>query len=375
MKPLRCERSTTLAEADKLLFSKHLEEQALSKSVFDLFDEWVRRSTAAVEFFYLKAYDDDDLVGVGLFVQIYPFDMRSSYAALRARPTLSRLAGGLSRVARARVCVGFRNLVTANLTRPFFYREPAAADQVMGALLAALAADTAIDMVTVVDTATHDRLYAEAGFSKYPSSSEASLDVTRYSAVSDYLAEHRSLKKNLRRKRKLVTTRIEPGPLSAAQIAQLRDCVACSVEHSRVNNPCQTFFEDNIFATEVYSSDKYVHVLIHVGDTIAGFHTFQVCGAHLGGVLGGFDRRHSRNNFLYERVVVGSLEFALEHGLSRVHYSLVDNLTKLRLVDSLEPCALYFWSNSALKRKFFALTYPHSDVCQLSKLESSAPHS
>ena len=90
----------------------------------------------------------------------------------------------------------------------------------------------------------------------------------------------------------------------------------------------------------------------------------------MGGVLGGFDRRHSRNNFLYERVIVGSLQFAIEQGLERVHYSLVDNLTKLRLVDSLEPCAVYFWSRSALKRKFFALSYPYSDVCQLARLES-----
>ncbi len=369
MKALRCEKSTSLTEAERQVFSEHLEEQALSPSIFDLFDEWVRRSTAGVEFFYLKAYDDTGLAGIGLFVEVQPFDMRSSYAALRGHPAVSRLADGLSRVARARVCVGFRNLITANLTRPFFYREPSSGDRVMTALLATLAADTSLDMVTIVDTATHNRLYEEAGFSTYPSASEASLDVARYGSVSDYLAEHRSLKKNLRRKRKLVTTRIEPGPLSAPQIAQLRDCVACSVEHSRVNNPCQRFFEDNIFATEVYHSDRYVHVLVYVGDTIAGFHTFQVCGSHLGGVLGGFDRRHSRNNFLYERVIVGSLEFALEHSLRRVHYSLVDNLTKLRLVDSLEPCAVYFWSRSALKRRFFALTYSHSDMHALAQLE------
>ena len=66
---------------------------------------------------------------------------------------------------------------------------------------------------------------------------------------------------------------------------------------------------------------------------------------------------------------MGSLEFAIEHRISRVHYSLVDNLTKLRLVDSLEPCGLYFSSTSALNRKLFELTYRYSDVHELSLLE------
>ncbi|MDH3211246.1 MAG: hypothetical protein OEM05_02065 [Myxococcales bacterium] len=369
MTDLRCEKSTSLTAQEKHAFTKHLEEQALSSSVWDLFGEWVRRSTPQVNFFYLKAFADGNLVGIGLFVELNPFDLRSSYSALRRHPVIIKLAGGLSTLARTRVCVGFRNLITANLTRPFFYRELRSGELVMKALLAAVRDDPTFDMVTIVDTASHDRLYAEAGFRKFSSASEAYLDVTKYRAISEYLAEHRSLKKNLRRKRKAVKTHVKRGPVSAAQIAQLRDCVECSVEHSRVNNPCQRFFEENIFATEVYHSDKYIHVLVYVEDTIAGFHTFQVCGSHLGGVLGGFNRKYSRNNFLYERVIVGSLEFAIKHHISRVHYSLVDNLTKMRLIDSLEPCGLYFWSTSALKRKLFEFTYRYSDVHELSLLE------
>jgi hypothetical protein len=150
--------------------------------------------------------------------------------------------------------------------------------------------------------------------------------------------------------------------------------VACSVEHSRVNNPCQRFFEDNIFATEAYRSDDYVHVLVRVGDTIAGFHTFLHCGRNLGGVLGGFDRDHTRNSFPYERVIVGSLAYAVEHSIDRVHYSLIDNLTKLRLVGEREPCGLYFWSRSRAKRKLFELTYRFGDIHQLSLLEGRAPN-
>ena len=88
-----------------------------------------------------------------------------------------------------------------------------------------------------------------------------------------------------------------------------------------------------------------------------------------GGVLGGFSREHTRSNFVYERVIVASLDYAIKEGLDRIHYSLVDNLTKLRLVENLEPCRLYVYASGALNRKMFALTYKHSDMYSLFLLE------
>jgi len=226
------------------------------------------------------------------------------------------------------------------------------------------------DMAIIIDTATCDPVYEREGFRKYPCPSEAYLDVTRYRDVSDYLAEHRSLRKNLRRGGGAVTTSFQRGPLSGTQVEQVRACVECSVENSRVNTPCQEFFENNIFETEVFKSDKYIHVLVRVENQIAGFHTFQVCGSHMGGVLGGFNRAYARNNFLYERVIVGSLDYAITKGLACVHYSLVDNYTKLRLVESREPCGLYFFSRNPLNRLVYHLTYEYSDVHGLSSLEA-----
>lgn len=89
----------------------------------------------------------------------------------------------------------------------------------------------------------------------------------------------------------------------------------------------------------------------------------------MGGVLGGFNRAYTQNSFLYERVIVGSLDYAITKGLTHVHYSLIDNCTKLRLVESREPCGLYFFSRNPLNRKVYQLTYGYSDVHELSSLE------
>jgi len=367
---MHCKKDTSLTEEEREVFRSHLEHEKLSGSVWDLFGEWVARSTPEVRFFYLKAYLNTELVGLGLFLKVKPVDLRASYSGLRKNALLSQLAEGLSALASNCLYVSFRNLITSNLTRPFFFREPGMQGAIMQAFLAWLRDQTEADMVTIIDTATCDPIYEREGFRKYACPSEAYLDVTKYRDVSEYLAEHRNLRKNLRRAERTVTTSVQRGPLSPAEVGQVRECVECSVENSRVNTPCQTFFEENIFETAVFNSDKYLHVLVRVEGKIAGFHTFQVCGSHMGGVLGGFNRAYSRNNFLYERVILGSLDYAITEGLARVHYSLIDNHTKCRLVESREPCGLYFFSGNPLHRKLFQLTYRYSDIHQLSALET-----
>ncbi|MBI5506732.1 MAG: hypothetical protein HY899_18235 [Deltaproteobacteria bacterium] len=369
---MRCEKDTSLTDQEKEVFRGHLERERLSDRVWDLFGQWVARSTPQVRFFYLKAYLDAELVGLGLFLGVKPVDLRASYSGLRKGALVSKLAARLSALASNCLYVSFRNLITSNLTRPFFFRDPAMEPAIMQAFLAWLRDQAEADMAIIIDTVACDPIYQREGFRKYACPSEAYLDVTRYRDVSAYLAEHPSLRKNLRRAGGAVITSVRCGPLCGAEIEEARKCVECSVDHSRVNTPGQRFFEENIFTTEVFDSDEYVHVLVRVEDTIAGFHTFQVCGSHMGGVVGGFNRAYSRNNFLYERVILGSLDYALTEGITRVHYSLIDNHTKVRLVESREPCGFYFFSRNPLNRILFDLAYCYSDVHELSLLESHA---
>ncbi len=369
MNEFQCSTDSKLMQSEKHCFAGHLAAQGLADNVWDLFGQWVERSTSEVTFFYLKVHRGAELVGLGLFVQIKPIDLRASYAALRKGRVLNRLGGLVSRVSSNCVVVSFRNLITSNHTRPFFFSEPGLEDQAMAAMSRYLQADKTADMVTIVDTADKRELYERAGWTRYPSSSEAWFDVTRYGDVSEYLAKHRSLRRNLKRRKDRISVEVRNGALCAEELQQLVACVDCSVRHSLVTNPCQGFFEDNIFDTSVYRSNDYVHLLVRVDGIIAGFHTFQVSGASMGGVLGGFNRELSHNNFVYERVIVSSLDYAIRKGLRRIHYSLVDNHTKLRLVELRQPCELYFFSRSRMNRAVFGRTFKHNDVYALWQLE------
>jgi hypothetical protein len=367
--PLRCSKDRSLTPQEKVLFSPRLAQQGMAPNVWDLFGEWVERSTDNVEFFYLKVHDGSELVGLGLFLRIRPYDLRTSYARLRRSVWWSKLAAGVSVLSGNCLYVSFRNLFTSNLTRPFFGRAAEVEDEVLVAMAGWLKEQDDADMVSIVDTSIHDELYRRAGFTSFPTSSEAYFDVTQYEDISQYLAGHRSLRKNLARRKDRVHTEIATGPVSAKDREQVKACVGCSVRLSKVNNPCQQFFEDHIFDTDVFNTDQYVHIRIRVDGRIAGFHIFQVCGRHMGGVLGGFNREYTRNNFVYERVIVASLRYAIDQGLEQVHYSLVDNHTKQRLVPSREPCGVYFFSSNAMNRKVFELTYKYGDMYDLYLLE------
>ncbi len=369
MNNVYCTKDTSLTEEEKEVFTGHLKQEGLSHTIWDVFQEWVARSTSRVTFFYLKVYQDDRLIGLGLFLRMKPFDMTTSYAAFRRSAVLRKIVSALSMLMSNCVYVSFRNLITSNITRPFFYREPELEDIIMSAILTHLKEEKEADMVTVVDTSANEKHYQKAGFDIYPSSSEAYFDATKYTDISEYLDKHRSLKKNLKRKRNVPSTEIIRGPLSKSDQAELRECLNRSIEGSRVNTPSQQFFEDTVFETEVYNSDKYIHILVRIDSRIIGFHTFHISGSNMGGVLGGFNREYAGRSFAYERVIVASLDYAIKNKLKNVHYSLVDNYTKLRLVDSLEPCGLYFYSRNAVNRNVFKYTFKFNDIYELHSLE------
>jgi len=369
MNNVHCKKDTSLTKEEKDVFTGHLKIEGLSHNIWDLFEEWVEISTSKVKFFYLKVYQGNELIGLGLFLKIKPLDLTTSYSRLRKNALVKKIFSFISLLNSNCVYLSFRNLITSNLTRPFFFREPERENIIMKAILTYLKDEKEADMVTIVDTSRNDNHYQKAGFDKYPSSSEAYFDATKYADISEYLNKHKSLKKNLKRKKKVVTTEILQGPISKNKQIQIRECLYCSIKESRVNTPSQQFFEDNIFETEVYNSDKYIHIFICIDNRIIGFHTFIVSGSSMGGVLGGFNRDYSRKTFAYERVIVASLDYAIKNKIKNVQYSLVDNYTKLRLVESLEPCGLYFYSRSPMNRSVFKHTIKYSDVHELYLLE------
>lgn len=369
MENIQCIPATSITDNEKQVFINHLELKGLADDVWELFQEWTLLSTKNAEFLYLKVFKRDRLIGMGLFMKIHPFDLRTASATLRKHWILNRLFATASKLSHHTVYFSFRNLITSNLTRPFFYHDPEQSEVVMKAILAYLKNVRNADMVSVIDTAENDGIYKSEDFTQFLSPSEAWFDVSRYENISQYLNRHKSLKKNLKKRKNRVLTEIKKGPLTDTEKKQINDCLACSKFNSRLSIPGQTFFEDHIPSTSIFNSNRFIHIYIRVDGTIAGFHTFQVSGSVMGGVLGGINRAYSKNSFVYERVIVASLDYAIKQGLKRIQYSLIDNYTKLRLVDFRTPCYLYFYTSNAFRHLAFKHSYKLNDMYKLYSLE------
>ena len=91
-----CKQDISLTDEEKAVFAGHLEREALSNNIWDLFEEWAARSTPGVGFPYLKAYRGDELIGLGLFLRVKPVDLRTSYSKLRSNRFLSGLFSVIS---------------------------------------------------------------------------------------------------------------------------------------------------------------------------------------------------------------------------------------------------------------------------------------
>jgi hypothetical protein len=102
---------------------------------------------------------------------------------------------------------------------------------------------------------------------------------------------------------------------------------------------------------------------------IVGFQTFLVSGVRMGGLVGGFMRDTSVRSYAYERVIVATLDYAIKNSLKRIHFALIDNQTKLRLIDCREPCNVFFYSRNLINRLVFRSTYRFNDVHVLHQLE------
>jgi hypothetical protein len=148
----------------------------------------------------------------------------------------------------------------------------------------------------------------------------------------------------------------------------MAECLACSIRHSKSLLPIQTFLNNNIFRTALFSSNRYIHFIIKIDDRIAGFSTRLCCDKNLIGIIGGYNREISESSPVYDLMIASTLEYCIEHGYDRLVYGIVDNYTKARMMDSFRDQAFYFYARNPIARLLMKYTYRLSSAYQLSRL-------
>jgi hypothetical protein len=368
---VHCTEATFLTAAEKQRFTGFFDEYGISEDIFIFFESLVRLSNDQDRFFYIKAFDGDELVGLGMFARIGRHSLYNSLRTeLRQYALLERLGGMM----RSTVYFSMHAVSSPGLPRSFLFTERRFEDAVGEAILSWMRENRDADTVIIFDAAAKNDLYADNAFVCLPFSSDSWLDVPRYKTIDEYLSLHKRTRKNLSRfkKRRAVEVEILRGEVPGETMKDMVECLLCSYKNSKGLLPIQDFFNANLLSTALFTSDRFIHFVIRVDGRVAGFSTRLLCGRSLIGIIGGYDRELPGNLPVYDFMIATTLDYCIQNGYTRLVYGLVDNYTKARLMDSFRQQKFYFYARKPLMRLLLKHAYRFLSACDLHRIDAEA---
>ena len=368
MNELKCRIDKRLSCEEKKAFGRTLQQQGITESIFLVYENLVDRLDKELQLFCIKAYDGDDIAGAAFFMRVQPVDVLSSISALRENAALQSVIGPLTSGSKACAYLCMRSSTTANIMTPLFVREDEPYERVLGAIFAYMKAELGAELIMVMDSSARNSLYLDEGFGGYPCPSEAVLELKGYGGLSEYLGEHRSTRKNIPPK-KNVSISFQSGELTPDDLQGISACTYASAVHAKSKMPYGEQYTRCLLESSLYRSSDYLHVIVRVDGVIAGFHSYLPCGTSLGAIAGGFNREASKKSFVYERLIAATVDYAIRNRFERIHYGIVDNQTKQRLMNTFEPNRAYYYIASPVERWMMKITNKHTDIYKLYALE------
>jgi hypothetical protein len=367
---LHCREDTGLNREEKKIFNGFLQENELSEDIFTFFQSLVGLSTQQDQFTFIKVFAEDAFVGLAMFARVQANPVyRSLNTKLRAHSFIATIGS----VLRSTLYFSMHSISSPGLPRAVIYRDKNREDAVSEAILSWLKRKKDASLVIIIDSAEKSDLYSRNSFLCLPFSSDSWIDVTRYESLADYLSIHKQTRKRIAKfqRRRSVTIETLRGDVPDEIKRGMAECLECSIRYSKSLLPVQTFFNQNIFRTALFTSDRYIHFVIRVDGQIAGFSTRLSCGRNLIGIMGGYNRELFGKVPVYDFMIVSTLDYCIEHKYKRLVYGVVDNYTKARLMDSFRGLRLYAYSRNPLSRLLFRYAYRFSSAYELSRIEEA----
>ncbi len=368
---VHCREDSVLTAEETGCFRGFFEEHGLSEELFLFFDSLVKLSTDTDRFMYVKVFDWEDLIGLGMFARIEGYSLyKSLNGDLKKHASLERLGNMMT----STVYFSMHAVSSPGLPRSFLYTDERVEDRVNQAILSWARTKKDADTVIIFDCAGSGELYSRNGFACLPFSSDSWLDVPRYEKIEDYLAQHKRTRKNLgkfKRRRKVEVETLR-GQVPEEVMQGMIECLVCSARYSKASLPIGDFLGANLLRTALFSSESFIHFVIRVDGRIAGFSTRLLCGRTLIGIIGGYNRELSGNLPVYDFMIETTLDYCIRNGFTRLVFGLVDNHTKARLMDSFREQKFYFYAGNPLLRLLLKGGYRFLSAYDLHKIDVAA---
>jgi hypothetical protein len=372
MHATHCIDSEVLGPEERLAVERALARDGLSMSTLWFFDALVAmgRGRPDFVFHYVKVFFGKRLLGIAMIGVCRRFDRAAMVSP--CHPVLRHAVATLDRspFASKTLFFCFAEMFTMNIGPAFVTIRAGDAAELRAAVARHLVTRTDCDFVVILDDPAFHATYEEVNLISLPFASNVSIDINGVHDAAVFLQGHRKTRRKLRRlERANVHIEQRADGVDAAERAQMRDCLLQSALHSRTPTPFQPFYNNDIINGAWMNAPGAVHTLLRLDGRIVAFASNFRCGRDLGGIMGGIDRRCGRGLPIYERLIVAEVEFAIANGISRMHYGIANNETKIRLVNRFDPVFAYVGARRRFDRLSLLALYPFSGLFEVVRFE------
>jgi len=325
--------SHQLESKEKKVFQSHLAMLGLDESIWSVYDAFLQTASNGSVPQILRVHDQDNLLAA-----IYLMKCKDHGESL----TSSRWLQRIMRKSGIPVYLWMKSGIAAeNFTNPGFINKQAAD---LGTEKLIRLIKKKFVLLFIHDLETNARLFPNAAKFWYPDN--GIIETKGYSDINHYLASHKNLKKKLRHYKKYGgKVEIIRGRLNENLRRKVKNAVLSTSRRSLFKLPYQENYANMCLSSARIADDHILHFVCRGEKEFFGYHSFIESNDRLYCMNGAFNRNLPTTHHAYENMIYRSVEYALENGLSEIHYGPVLNETKKRMMETFIPTQLYLYSN------------------------------
>ena len=331
-----------LNQDEQAVFNQFVEYKNLEKNIWMVFSCMFDSKTNRTQPFLLKAYREEELIGVAVLIKC-----KSYGRALFSNSFLAKSVDLFQIPCYLWIKFGCCMDMMSNIG---FVKEPQKEQEVLGEMITYLKRKVLLTIIT--DYTTNSSQYTEA--TELPSLPHALIDTSSMINIEDYINGHKNIKRKIRKLTKLGgTIEIKSCPLELKEIERIKSCFLSTTQNSVFYLPYQDLYLQSALKVSNTQLNGVYYFIVKMNNEIIGYQAAIKSGKNLNALHGAFDRKRSSNHHAYDVLFVKMTEFALENNLSLIDYGLVLNVTKQRMVNKTLAMSYFIMSKFLIVQWIF----------------------
>lgn len=322
-----------LSNEERLVFARFLDQSGLDENIWEIFEYLFKSSVPGNTPLVLKLFNEKQLCGAAVIINCSRYGR-----ALFKNKMLAGIGNSIGLPFYLWIRFGCCMDMMSN---PGFVKNPQQSEEIYSHMASYLAKNSLLTIIYDFDE--NSKLYPSS--SVLPSLPHALIDTSEMKDLSDYLRDHKNIKKKIRVfQNKGGSFELVKGRLENKDMEGLKKCFIATSEQSIFYLPYQDLYLSSaINISQIELNNVYYFVARFNGEFL-GYQAAIKTGRFLNALHGAFDRTRQTTFHAYDILFVKMTEFALDNDLELIDFGSVLNITKQRMVNRTRNMSYFIFS-------------------------------